>query len=32
MNSYTHHELLPLGEDPTPYRLLTTEYVFHWRI
>ena len=27
MNSYTHHELLPLGEDPTPYRLLTTDYV-----
>ncbi|MDE2809800.1 MAG: fumarate hydratase [Gemmatimonadota bacterium] len=27
MNGYTHHELLPLGEDPTPYRLLTTAYV-----
>ena len=27
MNGYTHHELLPLGEDPTSYRLLTTEYV-----
>ena len=27
MNGYTHHELLPLGEDPTPYRLLTTDYV-----
>ena len=27
MNGYTHHELLPLGDDPTPYRLLTTEYV-----
>ena len=27
MNGYTHHELLPLGEDPTPYRLLTTDYI-----
>ena len=27
MNGYTHHELLPLGEDPTPYRLLTTDCV-----
>ena len=27
MNGYTHHELLPLGEDPTPYRLLTTDFV-----
>ncbi|MYF93233.1 MAG: fumarate hydratase [Gemmatimonadetes bacterium] len=27
MNGYTHHELLPLGEDPTPHRLLTTDYV-----
>ena len=27
MNGYTHHELLSLGEDPTPYRLLTTDYV-----
>ena len=27
MNDYIHHELLPLGEDPTPYRLLTTDYV-----
>ena len=27
MNGYTHHELLPLGDDPTPYRLLTTDYV-----
>ena len=27
MNGYTYHELLPLGEDPTPYRLLTTDYV-----
>ena len=27
MNGYIHHELLPLGEDPTPYRLLTTDYV-----
>ena len=27
MNGYTHHELLPLGKDETPYRLLTTDYV-----
>ena len=27
MNGYTHRELLPLGEDPTPYRLLTTDFV-----
>ncbi len=27
MNGYTHHELLPLGQDPTPYRLLTTDYI-----
>ena len=27
MNGYIHHKLLPLGEDPTPYRLLTTDYV-----
>ena len=27
MNGYTHHELLPLGDDPTPYRLLTTDCV-----
>ena len=27
MNGYTHHELLPLGDDATPYRLLTTDYV-----
>ena len=27
MNGYTHRELLPLGEDPTPYRLLTTDYI-----
>ena len=27
MNGYIHRELLPLGEDPTPYRLLTTDYV-----
>ena len=24
---YTHRELLPLGEDETPYRLLTSDYV-----
>ena len=27
MNGYVHRELLPLGEDPTPYRLLTTDCV-----
>ena len=27
MNDYTHRELLPLGEDETPYRLLSTDYV-----
>ena len=27
MNGYTHHELIPLGHDPTPYRLLTTDFV-----
>ncbi len=27
MNDYVHHELLPLGKDETPYRLLTTDHV-----
>jgi fumarate hydratase class I len=27
MTDYVHHELLPLGKDETPYRLLTTDYV-----
>ena len=27
MNGYTHHTLLPLGKDDTPYRLLTTDHV-----
>ena len=27
MNDYAHHELLPLGKDETPYRLLTTDHV-----
>ena len=27
MNGYTHHEMLPLGPDETPYRLLTTDHV-----
>ena len=27
MNDYVHHELLPLGEDSTPYRLLTSDHV-----
>ena len=27
MNDYVHHELLPLGEDETPYRLLTSDYI-----
>ena len=27
MNDHTYRELLPLGEDDTSYRLLTTDYV-----
>ncbi len=27
MSDYVHHEIFPLGEDTTPYRLLTTDYV-----
>jgi fumarate hydratase class I len=27
MNDYEHHEMIPLGEDDTPYQLLTTDYV-----
>ena len=27
MNDYAYHELLPLGKDETPYRLLTTDHV-----
>jgi len=27
MTDYTHHELLPLGQDETRYRLLTKDYV-----
>ena len=27
MNDYAYHELLPLGKDATPYRLLTTDHV-----
>ena len=27
MSDYVHHEMFPLGEDTTPYRLLTTDYV-----
>ncbi|MXZ74161.1 MAG: fumarate hydratase [Gemmatimonadetes bacterium] len=27
LNDYVHHELLPLGEDSTPYRLLTSDHV-----
>lgn len=27
MNDYVHRELLPLGEDATPYRLLTSDHV-----
>ena len=27
MNDYIHHELISLGEDETPYRQLTTDYV-----
>ncbi|MCW8969763.1 MAG: fumarate hydratase [Rhodospirillales bacterium] len=27
MTSFAHHEMFPLGEDKTPYRLLTTDFV-----
>ncbi len=27
MSSYVHHEIFPLGEDTTPYRLLTNDHV-----
>ncbi|MXW06141.1 MAG: fumarate hydratase [Gemmatimonadetes bacterium] len=27
LNDYVHRELLPLGEDSTPYRLLTSDHV-----
>ncbi|MDH5748744.1 MAG: fumarate hydratase [Rhodospirillales bacterium] len=27
MSKFVHHEMFPLGEDRTPYRLLTTDYV-----
>ena len=27
MSAYVHHEMFPLGEDKTPYRKLTSEYV-----
>jgi len=27
MNDYAYHELLPLGKDETPYRLLTADHV-----
>ena len=27
MIDYTHHEMIPLGQDETPYRLLTTDHV-----
>ncbi len=27
MSDFVHHEIFPLGEDKTPYRLLTTDYV-----
>ena len=27
MSPYIHHEMFPLGEDDTPYRLLTTDHV-----
>ena len=27
MNDETYHELISLGEDETPYQLLTTDYV-----
>ena len=27
MSEYVHHVMFPMGEDTTPYRLLTTDYV-----
>ena len=27
MEEYTHRELMPLGQDQTPYRLLTSDFV-----
>ncbi|MGF1641830.1 MAG: fumarate hydratase [Rhodospirillales bacterium] len=27
MSTYIHHEMFPLGEDKTPYRLLTTDHL-----
>ena len=27
MSEYTYHEMMPLGQDETPYRLLTSDYV-----
>ena len=27
MEEHTHHELIPLGQDQTPYRLLTSDFV-----
>ena len=27
MSDYVHHEMFPMGEDKTPYRLLTTDFV-----
>ena len=27
MNDYVHHDMFPLGEDQTPYRRLTTDFV-----
>ena len=27
MSSFVHHTMFPMGEDPTPYRKLTSDYV-----
>ena len=27
MSTYVHHEMFPLGEDTTPYRLVTSDHV-----
>lgn len=27
MSTYVHHTMFPMGEDPTPYRKLTSDYV-----
>ena len=31
-SNYLHHEMFPLGEDNTPYRLLTSDYVTQHKV